>query len=508
MASVLSAKGLEKLDALRKQRAHDPMRLTGENKPDIAYFNMGHGGEINDENEMKIVPKGCIFVLKAKPGNLTLYDKNLLDERLCDPENQSLFLDPIKNYKILNRMFDTRPMGVHQYNGEIYRTKNSLAIYREYDRYPETKHYLLSVQPTADIDNETDNSEHSYDQSGLLNSYDLTKCRKIPEIFIKNKDLTIDFIVSLFRDSFFPGPDYVRNILNDGVKSFKRIDRPLWYKILYIIYTDKYTSIAQSVIFEMVNDRVNGFKPGVYYNLKCRYFLNDNQKSAGPIKLSYAPKMAISEALFHRGPVMPRLNLDHINHWKIPVNLLNYRVNYNTQNYYRDKEIKNKQMKNNIEKIESYYKTHAIMPSIYRDEPNTVYLKNKNGRWPIKNISNLNDSPSPPLNESSTSISSVNEPVSNSRNVINSSSSANKIKEPIKIQPLEYTLIQRLHLSDRKIYNSLLHKAKTADPNKEKLAIQILKKFTDRIKKQYTKIGGTRKNRLRTKRRTLRKLVY
>jgi hypothetical protein len=492
MASSLSSKSL---DALQKQRVYEPMRLTGENRPDIAYFNMGHGGELNDENEMKIVPKGCIFVLKARPGDLNLYEKNLLDERLCNPENQSLFLDPIKNYKKLNDMFDTRPVGVHQYNGEIYRTKKSLAIYREYDRYPETKYYLLSIQPTAYIDEETDDSEHSYDQSGFLNSYDLTKCRKRPEIFIKNKDLTIDFIVSLFIDSFFPGPDYIRDILNNGVKTFKRPHLPLWYKILYIIYTDKYTNILQSVIFEMVKDGTNGFKQGVYYDLNCRYFLNANEKSAGPIKLSYKSKMAIREALFHRGPVIPFLDLDHINHEKVPVNWRNYRVSYNTKNYYKDKEIKNKEMKNNIEKIESYYKTHAITPSIYRDEPNTLYLKNKNGRWAIKNTSVLNESPSPPLNE-------ANEPISKSRNLSPSMPASNKI------EPIEYALVQKLSSSERKLYNLLLHKARTADPNKKKLAIQILKNFTDRIKKQYTKIGGTRKNRLRNKRRTLRKLVY
>jgi hypothetical protein len=334
-------------------------------------------------------------------------------------------------------MFDTRPVTEQKLSAEMDTSKTSLAVYREYDTYPETHCDLLNVIPSVE-ETETGESEHNYYQSGFLNSSDLSKCRKRPEKPIKNKNLTIDFIASLYEGSFFPGEDYVKRILKAGIKNKSYQGKPLWYKIHSIMRNDKYNHIYQSEIFKMVEEGTHGFKPGVYYNLACRYtggdFLNKDysitEKSLEPIrkdgKITFKPEIEkqLLEAEGHRRNLISRLNLTGTETKRINPN--NYKINYGLLKGLSGNELKKKyntlkanqnaKKNNNTRKITEYYKKHSASHLNRVNEPTTKYKK-INGKWVVNNSPSTNENPSTPKPNNSSANENPNTPEPNKSTV-------------------------------------------------------------------------------------------
>jgi len=288
--ALLESIRAKKLYNLRTHRQLDPRRLTGENAPSMAYVIMGHGEELP---EMKIVPKGCILVVKVHSGELS-YNTHELFTKIFNG-NGSDYLDPVSNYsKILNNL-------------DI----GNFAIYREGDTYPDFNYHLLSMW-----ENHRQGRVYDLSDSGI-EKYPFTK--RIVKLNSYYNDLPYeipvkDIIKNLYTTSIYPNIESIDGMLNiidtDASKLSDYINNPLF---------EVYKTIKQSELFNKA-ERRDGFEPGVFYNFICRATklslvkngdsLVINNSMRFPLGMNRVRGMkpeilqAIGEAEFHRAPLL------------------------------------------------------------------------------------------------------------------------------------------------------------------------------------------------------------
>ena len=301
------------LKNLRERRHLDPNRLTGASAPKTAFVMMGHGGELSD---MKVVPPGCILVVEAHSGELTRVGK-LFPAIFNDPNNAN-FLDPVKNYKYINDFLIKQMPS---------KNKTSLAIYREGDIYPDFNYHLLSYWDSKD------------DNIGQKNSFLLMDSGIAKYPFIKGKTMIITVkyeqedkgeTMSLYDKSMYPPKD----IFNQEIEDFKTLEllddvKPNTFLNIMEGLRDStdITKIKQSEIFNKVEKREDGFEPGVFYNFICRSTGKNNILDVNGLKINNNKRALVNseghiirnkkeilggihEAMFHRGNLVPQLNLN------------------------------------------------------------------------------------------------------------------------------------------------------------------------------------------------------
>lgn len=300
------------LKNLRERRHLDPHRLTGASAPKTAFVIMGHGEELSD---MKVVPPGCILVVEVHSGELNYLTDTFFTNIFNDPNNEN-WLDPVKNYKYITDFVKK--------NSPLNK-KPSLAIYREGDIYPDFKYHLLSYW-----DSIGKNNTFNLKDSGIA-KYPFTK-GKSTKMIVEYTEKDKGEFISLYDKSMYPPND----ILNQEIEEFKKaefldfVEADTFLNIMEGVRdpTD-ITRIKQSEIFDKVEKREDGFEPGVFYNFVCRattdkilvkndfnrLIINNNKRalvnSEGHIIRNKKEILGgIHEAMFHRGNLVPKLNLN------------------------------------------------------------------------------------------------------------------------------------------------------------------------------------------------------
>ena len=301
------------LKDLRERKHLDPTRLTGSSAPKTAFVMMGHGAELSD---MKVVPPGCILVVEVHSGELTSVGK-LFPAIFNDPNNAN-FLDPVKNYKYIND-FLIKQMP--------YKNKTSLAIYREGDIYPDFRYHLLSYWDSKD-DNVGQNNSFLLMDSGIA-KYPFTKGKRTV-ITVEYEQEDKGETISLYDKSMYPPKDIFNQEIED-LKTVELLDNVKTNTFLNIMEglrdsTDM-TRIKQSEIFNKVEKREDGFEPGVFYNFICRSTGKNNILDVNRLKINNNKRALVNseghiirtkkeilggihEAMFHRGNLVPQLNLN------------------------------------------------------------------------------------------------------------------------------------------------------------------------------------------------------
>jgi hypothetical protein len=293
------------LNDLRKQKPYDPKRLIGNNAPETSYVMLGHGSELP---HTKIVPEGCILVVNVHSGSLNYIDNEILLNELFNPDT-NISLDPITNYKEIVKAIKK----ANEKNGT-----NSLAIYREGDKYPDFQYTLLNYWDSKD-DLDVVRNENSFllETSGII-QYPFKHVGYYREV--QKYDEEDEYIIAkLFIGSILPFPNEDIEILKDEYKKSNIKETIDYLKGLGNL------RIKQSDLFKMVTD--GRLIPGVFYNLVCRETYADIRIKNGTRNIldisKYLSNVAhpvkgmrreflegIGEAELHRGPLIERLNLN------------------------------------------------------------------------------------------------------------------------------------------------------------------------------------------------------
>jgi hypothetical protein len=302
---------------------------TGINHPTNIYIPIGHGGE--RVGEKHVVPKGCILVVKAHSGDITLYGDVIRNAKaILNVDNKGIVFDPVSHKKELFSLLNSKD----QSSIRDLSASNSTAIYREGDRYNNFSYQLFNKYPdsigTSGIislqHSTTDTDFKEIDKEYLVN-YDA-------KVFDKdtsgNYIYSTDVISSLFSNSdaytYFYTQQHIQdtltfilvylNLQKDGytrivssqgkaqervildtlvglecldsvsdqeIEKFKALEsrnikddpRNKWIACLSNItlktlcdFITSMTSITQADLFKDV--KAGLIKPGIFYNLICR----------------------------------------------------------------------------------------------------------------------------------------------------------------------------------------------------------------------------------------------
>ena len=123
-----------------RNRIYVEPKNTRINHPENLYIILGHGSE--DMTQKKIVPKGCILVVKSHSGDDTYgidYYHNI--KEIINPKNKEIVFDPVFNQQELFRLLNS------DYEAGIKNitASHSSAIYREGDTYNDFTYGPFSV---------------------------------------------------------------------------------------------------------------------------------------------------------------------------------------------------------------------------------------------------------------------------------------------------------------------------------------------------------------------------
>jgi len=265
--------------------------------PSDAYIVLGHGQEpemrpLKDEIQSKkfkamvptigtianngmddfdsafIVPKNCIIVVKARPGEIT-YGKAIFRRlnKVGAAENQDLFRNPLSNTK------------------DVVKRLGSVMIYKPGDKCPNYRYTFYN-----------DVLDKFYPSHfGLLKTPLLTPLKQKEW----NKDMEPDvpvgeYVHTLYNESVYPTPDLVLNTLvkahNDSMKGTSEEGRPMLTSDIPWTDADRiinFLTITQKQLLQIGSDG-EAKRPGVYYNFVCRgipskheYYVNDTSDTSG-----------------------------------------------------------------------------------------------------------------------------------------------------------------------------------------------------------------------------------
>jgi len=229
-----------KLKDIRERTQLDPKRLTGDNRPYSAFFMMGHGGESLD---IKIVPPGCIIVVKVHSGELNFLDESIVFPYILNHEKIDNFLDPVTNYKDVTTIINSH-----------LNSKTPLAIYREGDEYPDFYYTLLSSWNAELLGYGKDT--YLLENSGIV-EYPLHGAIVTPtKLFINKSAPGKEAFLDLYNASSLPYRFQLEQIINT-------IPEPTIENIINFPQIQSLINIRQSDLFQIKG-------PGVYYNLVCR----------------------------------------------------------------------------------------------------------------------------------------------------------------------------------------------------------------------------------------------
>jgi hypothetical protein len=131
---------MSSINAIRKQIRVEPQDY-GDNHPKVGYLMLSHGMEEQDNEKSysnakkRIVPKGCIIVVKTHSGDTSKYvsfSKNVV--AVLEKKNRDIMLDPV-NHKV--EIYNTFEESILNRNAMGIIDNHTVAIYREGDYYPD-----------------------------------------------------------------------------------------------------------------------------------------------------------------------------------------------------------------------------------------------------------------------------------------------------------------------------------------------------------------------------------
>ena len=212
-----------------------------------------------------IVPKNCMIVVKARPGEIT-YGKTIYRRlnKVGDAANQDLFRNPLSNTK------------------DVVKQLGTVMIYKPGDKCPNYRYTFYSPNDVLG---------KSYpSHAGLLKTPLVTPLE--PKDWAKDMDpdtTPIDeYIHTVYNESVYPTPDLVIDTLvkihDESMKGTSEEGRPMTTSD--IPWTDpdtiiKFLTITQKQLLQIGSDG-EANRPGVYYNFVCRvtpfeheYFIKD-----------------------------------------------------------------------------------------------------------------------------------------------------------------------------------------------------------------------------------------
>jgi hypothetical protein len=179
------------LEQMRTRKSLDPKRLTGEHAPKTAFVIMGHGSETGS---IKQVPKGCILVVQVHSGEVNYIGQNSIFVNIFNDTKKQQFLDPVQNYKHVTEI-------INKNRTFLNNQEKSLAIYREFDYYPDFTYTLISswrsdTQGQTFVVSESDKLKYRLQDSGIA-KYPFKKGLETehkPEIKVTKSSITLTFL--------------------------------------------------------------------------------------------------------------------------------------------------------------------------------------------------------------------------------------------------------------------------------------------------------------------------
>jgi len=208
-----------------------------------------------DLDSFFIVPKDCIIIARAKPGEVShLSVINPLLNKIGSIENQDLYRNPLSNIK------------------ELINQLGPVSIYKPGDTCPNFEYTLFEY--TNNVKKQKTISSHI----GLLKSP-----LKTPMAIqnYNNKKTIINSVDETYDESVFPKRETVKNILLRNILKREPTDKETTkLKDMmatntsdcgkFIDYLAKFFSVTQKQLLKIGDDGL-AKRPGVYYNFVCRY---------------------------------------------------------------------------------------------------------------------------------------------------------------------------------------------------------------------------------------------
>lgn len=135
---------IKKLEEIRQLKYVEP-EDTGENHPQNLYIILGHGSE-DTRSKRKVVPKGCILVVKSHSGENTLVEDLVENQiNILDIKNKETVFDPVSHKKELFTILTAKEQAERSHTDiNVRDPTNSTAIYREGDTYNDFMYSLFS----------------------------------------------------------------------------------------------------------------------------------------------------------------------------------------------------------------------------------------------------------------------------------------------------------------------------------------------------------------------------
>jgi hypothetical protein len=249
---------MEKVNALRKQKQSSDVNFL----PSRAYCLLGHGRQPTEDSF--IVPKDCIIVVKAAPGEVTYYTQLYrLWNRVLDPWRRSVYESPLC------------------YMPKLIKEFGSLILYKPGDVCP---NFIYDLRPginqtELNLTNgkiaEGDNALRNVycNEYGLIQLGD--KRHKIKPITINVNSYFQTIIESLYTNSTVPTINTIIDWVgldNFNTKSFKEVVNMKAHELPGNPYAflPPESVITQKDLLQI--NPATGFarRTGVYYNFICR----------------------------------------------------------------------------------------------------------------------------------------------------------------------------------------------------------------------------------------------